>query len=215
MPKVIVPVGFIMGPEYGGAGAPDRDPNYWEVHLGGDAQTLTTEEFSVWAAAFTDPPAHAGLETNRARLEQLLSSDDGGLAGRIAEPAPLVSRLLQSGLLVEFDPADGPLQEVCDQLRLLPQGQGLGSTAAEPDAYRIGFGNQPVAQVTSNVYQLWSYACTFPTLWQACVDMAAAGDAVLAPGEEPLGLDAETLAREVATVLPLLVSVGAAFLDPR
>lgn len=130
--------------------------------------------------------------------------------GPLTDPAPLVSSLLERGLLVEFDPIAGPLQELFGRLRLLPQGQGLGSTPDDPARHRIGFGGQPVAEVTSNVYQLWSFSLTFPSLWDACVDMAAAADA----GSGALDVSPEALAREVGAAVPLLVSAGAAFLDP-
>lgn len=213
MPTVIVPVGFLMGPEFGVDGPPDRDPLHYEIHLGGDPQDLGVEEFAVWAAAFTDPPRHANLEVDRKALEEFLRSDDG-IAGRMPDPAPLVSSLLERGLLVEFDPIEGPLQPLFRRLRLFPQGQGIGSTPDLPDAYHIGFGVQPLVRVSSNVYQLWSYSMTFPALWDACVDMAEAAGTDLAPGEEPIDVDAEALAREIGSVIPMLVSAGAAFLDP-
>lgn len=213
MPTVIVPVGFIMGPEFGPDGSHDRDPRHYEIHFGADPQELTETEFTVWAGAFVDPPRHANLEVDRTSLENHLRTDDG-LVGPIADPAPLVSALVERGLLLEFDPLEGPLQELFSNLRLFPQGQGLGSTPEEPNLYRIGFGNQPVAQVTSNVYQLWSYSLTFPALWDACVDMAEAANTDLQPGEQPVDVSAEALAREVGAAIPLLVSAGAAFLDP-
>lgn len=212
MPTVVVPVGFVMGPEFGPDGPTDRAPRYYEVHLGSVPQNLSETEFAVWAAAFADPPRHARLEVDRASLERYLRDDDG-LAGPIDDPDPLVSSLLDRGLLVEFDPIDGPLRELFSALRLFPQGQGLGSTPDEPARYRIGFGGQPVAEVSGNVYQLWSYSLTFPTLWDACVDMAAAVTRARSGGE-PLDVSAELLAREVAAAIPLLVSAGAAFVDP-
>jgi hypothetical protein len=212
MPNVVVPVGFLMGPEFGPEGPPDRPPLHYEVHFGDQPQELSETEFAVWAAAFVDPRRHAGLEVDRGSLEQHLHDDDG-LVGPIADPAPLVSSLLERGLLVEFDPEAGALQELFSGLRLFPQGQGLGSTPDEPTRYRIGFGNQPVAEVTGNVYELWSYSLVFPTLWDACVDMAAA--AATAPaGGESLDVSPELLAGEVAAAIPLLVSAGAAFVDP-
>lgn len=213
MPTVIVPVGFIMGPEFGAEGEPYREPAHYEIHFGGDPQNLTTVEFAAWAGAFTDPPRHAGLEVNRKSLEEFLRTDDG-LAGPIRDPAPLVGSLLERGLLVEFDPVEGPLEELFSGLRLFPQGQGLGSTAEEPDQYRIGFAGQPIATVTSTVYALWSFSMAFPSLWAACADMAEAANSELGPDDQPLDVDAEAVAREIGVAVPMLVSAGAAFLDP-
>ncbi|MQA03530.1 MAG: hypothetical protein GEV07_12695 [Streptosporangiales bacterium] len=212
MPTVIVPVGFVMGPEFGPDGEPDREPLHYEVHFGGDPQNLTTDEFVAWAGAFTDPPRHAELQVNRKSLEEFLRTDNG-LGGPLADPASVVTGLVERGLLVEYDPLEGPLEELFRGLRLFPQGQGLGSTPDEPTQYRIGFAGQPIASVSSNAYQLWSYSLTFASLWDACVDMAEAATNV-EPGETPIDVDAETLVREVGSAIPMLVSTGAAFLDP-
>lgn len=213
MPTVIVPVGLVMGPEFGAEGLPDRDPESWEIHLGDEPQELTTDEFAAWAGAFRDPPRHAGLEVDRDGLEALLREGQEGLAGPMADPSPVVSKLLARGLLVEFDPVDGKLDEAFSSLRLLPQGQGLGNTEDAPTEYRIGFAGQPMTQVSANVYQLWSYSLTVPSLWDGCAFLAGAS----APPEstaDPLYGQTDALAREVGVALPLLVSAGCAFLDP-
>lgn len=201
MPMVIVPVGFIMGPEYGPVGPADREPDFWEVHFGTDRHELTVEEFAAWLGAFRDPPAQ--LSSDRASLESFLRDDDG-VAGPLADPVPVVADLLERGLLMEFDPVGGPLQESFETLQLYPRGQGLGSTAEEPTRYRIGIAGQPLAQVTANVYHVWSFSLRFPSLWDACAGMAPAR-----------GTDAEHLASEVGTAVLSLVGAGVAFLDPR
>lgn len=203
MPMVIVPVGFLMGPEYGPGGSANRDADFWEVHFGTDRHQLNVQEFAAWTGAFRDPPTQLNLEGDRASLEALLH-DDGGIAGPLSDAASVVSDLLGRGLLVEFDPVGGPLQESFARLSLYPQGHGLGSTAEEPTRYRIGFAGNPLAHVSANVYQVWSFALRFASLWDACAGMAATR-----------GTDLESLAHEVGTALPVLVGVGTAFLDPR
>lgn len=203
MPMVVVPVGFVMGPEFGDDGPDDREPWYWEVHLGGNAQQLSATEFSAWAAAFVDPPSHAQLAVNRQTLENYLANNDDGLTGPIAEPGPVVTELLERGLLAEFDPVDGPLADLFGGLRLFPQGRGLGSTPEEPQIYRIVFDDMELVRVSREVYRLWSYALRYPSLWEAC-DRLTRSD----PTRR------ERRARELAAALPALVSAGAGFLDP-
>lgn len=202
MPTVIVPVGLVMGPEFGADGPADRDPEYWEVHLGAVSQELTTTEFSVWAAAFADPPMHAELAFGRQQLVQQLAQEEEGLVGAIADAGPVVDDLLDRGLLLEFDPVDGSLDAPFGRLRLLPQGRGLGIAPDEPQRYRIAFADVELVQVDAVVYRLWSYSMRYSSLWAACADMATQ-DA-----------SAQELARRLAGALPALVSAGAAFLDP-
>lgn len=212
MPTVIVPVGFVMGPEFGAEGEPDRDPQYYEVHFGGEPQNLTVEEFAAWVAAFVDPPRHAELQVDRKSLEEFLRADDG-IAGILADPGPIVAGLIERGLLVEYDPVQDSLRQLFGGLRLYPQGQGLGSTADDPGQYRIGFAGQPIASVSSNVYQIWSFAMTHRNLWEACANLAAAAQHP-PPDLEPVDVDTDAIAREVGSAIPMLVSAGAAFLDP-
>ncbi|MGH3095090.1 MAG: hypothetical protein ACRDMV_03720 [Streptosporangiales bacterium] len=212
MPMVIVPVGLLMGPEFGADGPADRDPRYWEVHLGADPQRLSTEQLAVWAGAYRTPQQHARLQVTRERLEESLREDDGPL-GRVTDPARIVSELLDRGLLIEYDPVDGALAEPFCRLRLFPQGQGLGSTSDDPTRYRIGFAGYPLAKVGRNVYQLWWYSLSAPSIWDACVRLAG-GDERPASRADPLHHKAEDLAREMGAALPHMVSMGAAFLDP-
>lgn len=204
MPKVIVPVGLLLGAEFGGSGPPDRDPQYWEVHLGPDPQRLSTEELIAWAGAYRTPQEQAELRVDRESLEQSLRSGDGR-TGSVADPTPIVSGLVARGLLVEYDPVDGALTEPFRRLRLFPQGQGLGSSSHAPNRYHVGFAGYPLAKLSKNVYQLWWSSLGADSLWDACLRLATSDSA---------NERAEELAREIGAALPQMISVGAAFLDP-
>lgn len=209
MPLVIVPAGLSMGPRYRYVRPPDPVPECYEVHLGDELVELTETEATVWAAAFVDPEHHAKLKVNRKTLIHHLQT-----APTPVPDAPhLVDDLITRGLLVEFDP-DGDLEPVFRRHKLLPLAQGLGSTPEAPHEHRIGLAGQPILSVPNAVYGLWSFSFLLPDLWRACEYYAAADEEELEPGEEPLGLTAASIAREVAHNLPLLVATNCAFLDP-
>ncbi|WP_326556834.1 hypothetical protein [Micromonospora sp. NBC_01796] len=208
MPTVIVPVGLSMGPRYRYVRPPDPTPECYEIHLGDDLVELTEVEAAVWAAAFVDAERHAKLAVNRKSLIQLVQTAPK------PEPraAEIVDNLIGRGLLVEFDP-EGNLEPVFRRHKLLPLGQGLGSTAEEPHLHRIGFANQPVLALPNDAYGLWSFSFLHPNLWAACVDLADESEEE-ALGEEILGLVPGGVAQDFAVHLPLMIATSCAFLDP-
>ncbi|MDM4719593.1 hypothetical protein QTQ03_08315 [Micromonospora sp. WMMA1363] len=207
MPRVIVPVGLSMGPRYRYVRPPDPIPECYEIHLGDDLVELTETEAATWAAAFVDAERHAKLEVNRESLIRLLET--------APSPEPqatlLVDDLIQRGLLVEFD-TDGDLEPVFRRHKLLPLGEGLGSTPEQPHLHRIGHAGQPKVAVPVQVYSQWSYAFLHPNVWKACIYYADESEEREA-GEEVLGLTDAEVARDTALNLPLMVSTGCAFLD--
>lgn len=207
---VIVPLGLSMGPDFAVNGATGDGPEHWEVHLGGTPTHLSADEAKVWQAAFADPQRHARHEIDRQALEALLQSGDNGSPSTTT----LVSTLLERGLLLEYDPDHGPFQDMFSGLTLFPLVQGLGNSADEPRGYRIGAFGDPYVAVDANVYAIWSYSFTSPSLWDACVGLAEGLDENVPAGEHPVNLDPHVLARDVAMVLPALVSTGSALLDP-
>jgi hypothetical protein len=100
MPSVIVPVGLNLGPSYRYATPPDPTPEYWEVRLGPESEELTADEFQVWGRSFLDPERHARLEVNRDTLRRDLIAAGNGPD----DPDPVIDRLLERGLLTQYDP---------------------------------------------------------------------------------------------------------------
>ncbi len=211
MPTVIIPVGLGMGPHYRFVVPPDPEPENFEVHLGSEMKHLTDAEVKVWAAAFANVDAHNKLEVNRASMVKALSRKRGG----VVDAGRLIDKLLADGLLVEYDPLDGPIEQLLRGHRLCPLGQGIGATPEQPDMYRIGHNAQPVIAVQSSIYNLWSYSLTLPNLWEACEYLEEGHREAEAAGEvEPLHTSVELLAREISAALPLLIASTCAFLDP-
>jgi hypothetical protein len=209
MPRVIVPVGLSMGPRFRYVRPPDPVPECYRIHLYDDLVELSETEAAVWATAFVDAERHAELTVNRASLVEFLA--------RVPRPEPraaeIVDDLIGRGLLVEFD-TDGDLEDVFRRHRLLPLGQGLGSTADEPHLHRIGFANQPVLALPSDTYGLWAFSFLHRNLWEACAHYAAADEQEREEGEDPIGLTASGVAREVALNAPMMIATSCAFLDP-
>lgn len=210
MPTVVVPVGFDMGAIYAEAGDPDRSPMHYEVHLGGDPQDLTADQYTAWLGAFHDVEAHADLLVDRVALERHLRTDPEGPAGPLTDPRPLVQELLDRGLLLQYDTGD-VREDVFAGLRLFPRAHGLGDTTDSPEFYAIGYPGRSFATIDNLPYQLWSLSLTFPSLWDALVDFAEGDGWDIPPGEEkPSPAEVGGM---LGQVLPLLVSSGAAFLD--
>lgn len=113
MPTVIVPVGLNLGPSYRYVNPPDPNPEYWEVRLGNDSEELTDKEFQIWGRAFLDPERHSRLEVTRDALQlDVLTATTG-----VINPGPIIDRLLDRKLLIEFDP-DGDLEKPFRRLTL-------------------------------------------------------------------------------------------------
>ncbi|MER7166717.1 hypothetical protein ABT336_11730 [Micromonospora sp. NPDC000207] len=208
MPRIIVPAGLSMGPRFRYVRPPDPVAECYEIHLGDDLVELTETEAAVWAAAFHDAERHAKLEVNRESLIRLLET--------APKPEPqattLVDGLIERGLLVEFD-TDGSLELVFRKHKLLPLGEGLGSTAEEPHLHRIGHAGQPKLAVPVDVYGLWSFSWRDSDLWQACVLYADDSENV-AEGDEPSDATPQEVAKDLAVHLPLMIAMGCGYLDP-
>ena len=209
MPTVIVPVGLSLGPSYRYVTPPDPNPEYWEVRLGTDSEELTNEEFQVWGRAFVDPERHSRLEVNR---ETLVLDVVTATRGTI-NPKPIIDRLLERKLLIEFD-TDGDLEEPFRQITLHPLAEGMGNTPEEPDRRLIGHNGQALVKVNYTVYNLWAFSASAESLWEACVIAARLADEQRASGEDIDPVTPSELAYDAATVIPMLIASGCAFLDP-
>ncbi|MCI4066088.1 hypothetical protein MRQ36_27495 [Micromonospora sp. R77] len=209
MPTVIVPVGLNLGPSYRYVTPPDPDPEYWEVRLGNDSEELTDEEFQVWGRAFLDPERQARLEVNRETLQRDVIAAGNGPA----DPGPVIDRLLDRGLLIEFDP-DSELEKAFRRIKLHPLAEGMGNTPEEPDRRLIGHNGQALVKVNFTVYNLWAFSSTVGSLWDACAIATQLADEQRASGEDIDAMTAGELALDAAKVIPMLVAAGCAFLEP-
>lgn len=208
MPTVIVPVGLSLGPSYRYVTPPDPNPEYWEVRLGTDSEELTNEEFQVWGRAFVDPERHSRLEVNR---ETLVLDVVTATRGTI-NPKPIIDRLLERKLLIEFD-TDGDLEEPFRQITLHPLAEGMGNTPEEPDRRLIGHNGQALVKVSATVYGIWAFSSTEGSLWDFCVGMDEDNQKDIQSGMDLERLTAAEAAQQAAVTIPMMVASGVAFLD--
>jgi hypothetical protein len=170
---------------------------------------LDAAEMKVWATAFLDAKRHARLEVSRETVQRRLARVRNGLSA----PAPIVDRLIERGLLLEFDPVDGPMEKIFTQYSLQPVAEGLGATAKNPLGYRIGHNGKPAVEVDETVFFLWAFSQTRESLWDACTYFADESERVEL-GEETLDRTPEEIARNVAVNIPLLISNTCAVIHP-
>jgi hypothetical protein len=216
MPRVVVPAGFPLGPRYQPAGG-ERPPEF-EIGLGDAAILLGRQEMLVLTAARATPELQLRREVTVARLTDSFA----GPNATVGDPHAVLDRLLSDGLLVEFDPAGEPIDDlaaVFRRYRLLPLAEGRGATPEEPRRYRIGHDTTTVAVVDTLTYLVWAYGRAATDLWSQCCTIAAeatgrADAASTGPQHDGrAGLTPADVARAVARNLPVLVSAGCAYLD--
>lgn len=131
-----------------------------------------------------------------------------------SDAAAGVQMLAADGMLVEFDPAHGPLKEMFERHRLHPCGVALGNTADRPDVFTVVNGDHGVT-LSFVAFHIWASAYRSTTLWQACLDFVDEVTATYQPPEQPPdGLTVDTVAGEIAAALPPLIAARCAFLDP-
>jgi hypothetical protein len=211
MPKLIVPVGLDLGPAYAGEGPPDRLPVRYEVHQGATSMELNATEYAVWRAAFEQPDAHYDMKHDRQCLAAFVREHGHAPAGPVPDPDPVVDRLLELGLLAEFEP-DGPgLERFFGMHRLYPRAEGVGTDPERSESHLIGDEEKVFCAVPPNVFLAWMDSVTAPSLWDVCAEVAS--DDNPDPGEAPLHLTATEIAEQVASSLPWMISTGAAWLD--
>jgi hypothetical protein len=199
---LLLPIGHDLGARYAGAGAAHRQ----QVRAGIDVAELTGTEFTVWLLAHgiddQDQPTRDSVVKTAERFGL-----DQDKAGRI------VDQLLTDRLLAALDPDSEAAVEFAQRHQLIPLLVGLGPDPDEPWMQNIGLLNQPVVQVSTAVYDVWSWAHLAPQLWAGCHDAAQiARNAGIETAEE-------TEPREVLTGILRsvhgLLCVRAAYLDRR
>lgn len=225
MSKVMVPVGLDLGPMYAADGPADRAPVHYEVHLGAESMDLDATRYTVWSAAFADADAQLNLKVDRSWLVDYLRDFGDQPVGRIMDANQTIDELLDLGLLLEYDPAAGDeIADLFGRHRLLPRALGLGSTPQLSDMFGMGYDTSRFCEMPIDVYTVWAFGPTVPTLWDACDIFAEGVDSYLPPGDGQVSylspgngqvkLRTPEVVTSIAENLPLLLSTGSAFLDP-
>lgn len=204
MSQVIVPAGLMLGPFHDGD-APDAQPLYWHLDVGGYAEQLTALETIVWVTAMADPEKYANGSGTRDALREALRTKS---EPPIADPDQTIDELLRRRALVEFDPAGDDIEAFGTSHRLLPLGIGFGNTNEEPEQYTIGVSGQPRVSVDGETYALWANTHRYPNLWESCATFAKEAF------DEGLQPDTKNVLQGLAANIPVLVASEVAILDP-
>ncbi len=120
-----------------------------------------------------------------------------------------MQRLVDTGLLVEFDPAADSMIEFLRSHRLFPTGEGLGNTRESPEYFRIGRDGNVLFHVLSEVYTLWGLSHNNKSMWDSVGEFFRGLD------QDPvIPYDRAGLGSIFAAAIPLLVAGRCAYLQP-
>lgn len=199
--ELLIPVGHDLGVLFSGA-----DERRQQVRVGVEVAELADREYAVWLLA------HGTDAEDRPTRRSLVS-----LAVKLGLDADQVTeateRCLTDGLLATVDPAAETAVEFAREHQLFPLLHGLGPDQEEPWLQTVGVLNQPVAQVSSAIYDVWAWAQLAPELWTGCRDAAmVAREAGVTNPEET---DPRQVLTGVLGQVHGLLAVRAAYLDRR
>jgi len=145
---LLLPVGHDLGALYPEAGV---DKRRQQVRAGTDVVELEDRDFAVWLLA------HGTDDEDRPTRQSLIIG-----AEKLGLPAVgvngTIDRFLEDRLLTEVDPDEESAVRFAEQHQLIPLMHGLGPDPEQPWLQTIGLLNQPVIQVSSALYDVWSWA---------------------------------------------------------
>jgi hypothetical protein len=200
--ELLIPVGHDLGVLYSGGASEHRQ----QVRVGVEVAELGDREYAVWLLAHgvdaEDRPTRRSLVALAEKLG-LITADVGAT----------VERFVGDGLLAAVDPDGDGAVEFAREHQFFPLLHGLGPDEEEPWLQTVGVLNQPVAQVSRAMYDVWAWAQLAPELWTGC------RDAALVARQSGVTNEEETDPRQVLTgVLSQahgLLAVRAAYFDRR
>lgn len=203
---LIFPVGHYVGAHYPRAGA---ELDFHVVRIGWEIYSLEgDEQFAVWALAHGVPGPDGDdiLPWTRFTLEGAARA-----SGVPVVPA-VVDDLLAKDLIVEVTPGSSDAVEFAQVCRVRSLLIGLGNSADDPSHYGIGVADgNPIVQVPTFTYELWSWGHTCDSLWHTCQVLAQSGRQV-APGNAEL-TDPERVLARCLSAIQHLIAHGAVYLD--
>ena len=159
---LLVPIGHDLGPLYEEIGVHRR---VQQVRVGADVVELDDHDFVVWLLTHG-----TSAEDRPTRSTVLAAAAQFGLDRGKADAA--ITRFLADGLLVEIELGGPSALAFARRHQLFPLMLGLGQDTDEPSMRLVGLYEQPVAQVSSAVYDVWFWSHLAPNLWTACHDAA-------------------------------------------
>ena len=201
---LLLPIGHLLGASYPQLGSTEHSVL---LRVGPETVTLDDEQFTAWGLAHGLPGRTADEPWTRRELEATATQRGLGRLG------PAIDALLADRVLVEVAPSGAEAVEFARQHRMLPLVLGLGNSAAEPEVWQVGLLGQPLAAMTSWVFDLFEWAHLDTDLWTAC--QAAARTALLVGRDELRATDPHALLDSLLQNLHQLLTVDAVCLDTR
>ncbi|GAA0612562.1 hypothetical protein HPO96_22805 [Kribbella sandramycini] len=200
MDALLLPIGHDLGALYAAGGTARRH----QVRAGADLAELSDTEFAIWMLAHgiddRDQPTRTSLIDGAERFG--IDPD---------EAAAVIDQLQSDRLLAAVDPEDAT--GFAQTHQLIPLLTGLGPDPDQPWMQNIGLLNQPVVQVSTAVYDVWTWAHLAPQLWAGCEDAAeVARTAGITTADET---DPHRVLAGILTSVHGLLCVRAAYLDRR
>lgn len=201
MVAVVLPVGHYLGQFFTSEQA--QEPESHEVRLGDEVFELSPNEYAVWGLA------HGDLETlqKTKRSRPTIESEARELG--VADPTTAFNDLMSQGLFAQVMPIESAVRRFAEQYLVAPLSLGLGNTAEQLGTLLVGHPEQPRVGIGYEVYRVWSFAGHYPSLWDACVNLAEP----TADGQT--STDPRFLLNTFFDVLPALLSVSCVYIDRR
>jgi hypothetical protein len=202
MSMTILPVGKPLGARFPSADPPADEPDFYEVHVGNEVESLSPMEWFVYYGAYADPDQHADHLVDRDYLIKSLSNEIS--ASKISAE---IDTLLSRGLLIEANLRGNSALDVLTGYRLIPTGVGISNAPDNPDLRWIGQHGESLLGIPQLSFLVWAFSYRTTSMWECCEMFA----------EDPASIDdatAQDMAAQIADSLPSIVSLELGYLEP-
>ncbi|GLZ81695.1 hypothetical protein Afil01_65020 [Actinorhabdospora filicis] len=194
MTSIVLPIGRSLGPTYSAEG----ELEYTEVFLGAETIELDDVALTAWTLARSDADAHNEHRFTREHLRDLLVEAEAD-----GDPTATIEELFKRGALAEVDLELDDLRPLLARHKLIPTANAFGNTPETPAWYGIGKGTDEVdINLGATTHYLWATGHRHTSMWDAVADFVAGTD-----------LDADEIAAELASALPIVLAADCGYLE--
>lgn len=202
MSMSILPVGKPLGACFPAAEPPAEEPEFYEVHLANEVETLSALEWFVYCGAYGDPDQHADHLVDRDWVIKSLSNEIS--ASKISAE---IDTLLGRGLLIEANLRGNSAVDILTGYRLVPTGVGISNSPEDPSLRWIGQRGEGMLGIPQLSFLVWAFSYRTPSMWDCCTMFTENPESVD-------GATAEDMGAQIADSLPSIVSLELGYLEP-
>lgn len=202
MSMTILPVGKPLGACFPAVDPPAEEPDFYEVHVGNEVESLSPMEWFVYSGAYAEPDQHADHLVDRDWLIKNLSAEVS--ASKISAE---IDNLLSRGLLVEANLRGNSAMDVLTDYRLIPTGVGISNAPEDPSLRWIGQHGEGLLGIPQLSFLIWAFSYRTASMWDCCSMFAADPDSVD-------GATAEDMGAQIADSLPSIIAMELGYLEP-